>query len=124
MKSSHPLRPRLAFAIPAALFTFVLLFSLALLTDDDDSLPSCPASRSGAVDIVASGARPCVLHAPAGAGAAPGVGTGHATVPGGSGKKTSPAKSSGSVAKQPKAPAAPKAPAPKAPAMKVPTIRR
>ncbi|MFC8640089.1 hypothetical protein ACFUC2_04935 [[Kitasatospora] papulosa] len=105
-------RHRLTIAISAALCTFALLLSVSLLTDDDDSLPSCPASRTGTVDIVASGARPCVLHGPHGTGAAPGRGTGHVTVPGSSGKTAS-------TAKQPKAPAA-KAPTVKAPAVKAP----
>jgi hypothetical protein len=117
---SHSLRRhRLGLAIPAALFTFVLLFSLTLLSEDDGP-PRCPASRTGTVDIVTTGPRPCILHAPAGvsSGAVPGPDAGHATVPGRSGKTTAPGKSGG-VGKQPKTPAAPKAPAapaPKAPA--------
>ncbi|MGW0757111.1 hypothetical protein ACWD1Y_11585 [Streptomyces sp. NPDC002814] len=111
------------------MFTFVFLFALAQLSEPD-SPPSCPASRSGGVDIVASGPRPCVLHAPAGAGVAPGTDTGHVIVPGSSGKTTAPGKVPGGSVKQPKVPAAPKAPpvkvpaapAPKAPAP--PAVRR
>jgi hypothetical protein len=97
---------------------FSALFTLALIGDDD--LPSCPTSRTGSVDLVPSGVRPCVLNGPAVA-VAPGIGTGSghtSTSTGSSGKNTG--GSSGTV-KQPKAPAAPKVPAaPKAPAAPAP----
>ncbi|MFD9248308.1 hypothetical protein [Streptomyces bottropensis] len=119
MKSPRPTYSpgRLPAAIAAAVFTFVLLFVLASLSDDDTP-PSCPVARSGAVDMVPGGPRPCVLYAPARAGVD--VGTGHTSVPGSSKKTTSPGKSTGGAAKQPKVPAAPKAPAVKVPAAPAP----
>ncbi|MET9528191.1 hypothetical protein [Streptomyces coeruleorubidus] len=120
MKSPRPTYSsrRLPAAIAAAVFTFVLLFVLASLSDDDTP-PSCPASRSGGVDMVVSGPRPCVLHRP-GTGAAPGTDSGHVTAPGSSGRTTTPGKAPGGTVKQPKAPAAPKAPAVKVPAAPAP----
>jgi hypothetical protein len=116
VKSPRSVDPyRLAAAIAAAVFTFVLLFALGTLSQPDTP-PSCPASRSGGVDIVSSGPRPCVLHTSAGSGAAPGS-DGHATASGGSGKV------SGGTVKQPKTPSAPKAPAaPKIPAAPAPKV--
>ncbi|AXI91369.1 hypothetical protein SAM9427_37010 (plasmid) [Streptomyces sp. ETH9427] len=71
----------------------------ALQTGDDDGMPRCPASRTGSVDLVPSGARPCVLY---GADSVP------AALPG---TRKRPAVRPGV-----KAPAEPKAVRPKAPA--------
>ncbi|MGC4950972.1 hypothetical protein ACLQ2N_32870 [Streptomyces sp. DT224] len=117
-------RGTLLLPISAALLTFGLLFSVALLNGDDDP-PTCPASRSGVVDIVSSGPRPCILRGGA-AAVAPGAGSGagQATVPGTARKTTGQGKGPTGAAKpQRKAPAV-KAPAVKVPAVKVPAKRR
>lgn len=66
-------RPR---SQPIALVGFaglaVLLIALFAVVQGDDDPPRCPVSRSGAVDMVPSGVRPCVLY-----GYGPGVATGN-----------------------------------------------
>lgn len=88
-----------------AAFTALALLS-ACSTSDDGEPPACPVSRSGGVDIVPSGVRPCVLYGSGGKAAAD-QDSGRAAIPGG-------------AAKQSKAPAAPKVPLVKAPAPKAP----
>ncbi|MFC8538051.1 hypothetical protein ACFUJY_29625 [Streptomyces sp. NPDC057249] len=107
-------RAPLLLPISAALLTFGLLFSVALLNGDDDP-PTCLASRSGVVDIVSSGPRPCILRSGA-AAVAPGAGSGagHATAPGSVRKTAGPGKGPTGAAK----------PQRKAPAVKAPAKRR
>ncbi|MFF4276195.1 hypothetical protein [Streptomyces sp. NPDC001536] len=126
MKSPHSInRHRLLAAVVAAVVAFTVLFTLSQLGDD---LPSCPTSRTGSVDIVPSGVRPCVLNGPA-AAVAPGIdtGSGHTSTSTGSSSGKKPNTSSG-TAKQPKTPTAPKAPvvpkAPAAPAQKAPPLTK
>ncbi|MFD3815184.1 hypothetical protein ACFWRZ_08960 [Streptomyces rubiginosohelvolus] len=106
-------RPRrLVPAVAASMAAFTALALLAACGDGrDDStstLPSCPVSRTGLVDMVPSGPRPCVLH---GTGSQTGGGP---AIPGGGTAKTP----KGDV-KVPKAPApkVPAAPAPKPPSL-------
>lgn len=114
MKSAHPINHRrLTAAVTAATVAFSAL--LALSACGSSSPPSCPVSRSGAVDIVAGGPRPCVLHGRSTTAVAPGTDTGRHGRPGGSGKAAGPGKplGGGAAKQQPKVPAAP---APKVPA--------
>lgn len=86
----------------------VLITGGLLLTgcssDADTSLPSCPVSHGAAVDMVPSGARPCVLY---GAGKSSGQQSGS----GARQKGTSPASKPGKAAKRPAAPKLRKGPA-------------
>ncbi|MGW7090023.1 hypothetical protein ACWGH2_41940 [Streptomyces sp. NPDC054871] len=119
-KRSRPLTWADYLSIAALVIVFAVLLAMVLRGGDDDSPPRCPVSRSGAVDVVAGGVRPCVLY-----GAGHGAATGK---PGGSAKdKTPTGKQPGAKAPEarkpaPKAPAAnPKAPAP---AVKAPSVAR
>lgn len=98
-------------AVSALVVSLITLLSVTM-ADTDDGPPRCPASRSGAVDLVPPGVRPCVLY-----GAGSGVTTdydshtGSTPRPGSTGNQTSaPKQTTG-----PKVPAAPKpaAPAPR-----------
>ncbi|MER7937857.1 MULTISPECIES: hypothetical protein [unclassified Streptomyces] len=88
-----------------ALVTFIVL--LVLVQGEDDSMPYCPVSHTGSVDLVPNGVRPCVLpRAGSGAAAVPYPDTGTGSMP------------PGRITPRPgvKVPAAPKAPAARAPA--------
>lgn len=117
--------------IGAVVIAFVALFAVVASGGDDDSPPRCPVSRSGAVDMVPGGPRPCVLYG-AGHGVATGTGTHHqgggqsaaTSKPGGStnGKTPTGKQPGAKVPAAPKAPAAPAPKAPAAPAVRAPSI--
>ncbi|MEU1221319.1 hypothetical protein [Streptomyces microflavus] len=120
MTSALPVRPRrLVPAVAASMAAFTALALLAACGsggESDTTLPSCPVSRTGLVDMVPSGPRPCVLYSTSnktsgGTAADPGP-----AIPGGA------AKTPKGGMKVPKAPEVkrPAAPAPKAPAAPAP----
>lgn len=121
MKSVPPRRPRhLLPAIAASVTAFTALSLLAACGADDDQIPPCPVSRSGAVDMVPNGPRPCVLgNAQQGAATSSG---GHSHDGGRQAAKEKTGGSAKGKAPVGKQPSAPKAPAPAAP--KVPSFAK
>ncbi|MBG7704856.1 hypothetical protein HCJ76_44045 [Streptomyces sp. MC1] len=90
----------------------VFLIFLFVVVQGDDDPPHCPVSHSGAVDMVPSGIRPCVLY-----GSGTGVATGYGYQHGGTSHSgTSHSGSTPRSRSTVKAPGAPKAPAVKVPA--------
>ncbi|MEV0487290.1 hypothetical protein AB0I69_42660 [Streptomyces sp. NPDC050508] len=101
---------------------------VVMLSSGDDSPPRCPVSRTGAVDLVPGGPRPCVLYG-AGHGTTTGTGTyqqggSHSTSTSEPGSKTSTGKQPGAKAPAPQKPAAKVPAAPKAPAVKAPSLSK
>ncbi|MEU9925081.1 hypothetical protein AB0H51_28000 [Streptomyces griseoluteus] len=108
---NHYRRPRfqpIALAGVAALAVFLIVL-FAVVQGDDDDPPRCPVSHSGAVDLVPSGVRPCLLY---GSGTGVATGYGHGYQHSGTSHTGSTPRPRSTV----KAPGAPKAPAVKAPA--------
>ncbi|RSS86997.1 hypothetical protein EF903_17960 [Streptomyces sp. WAC05292] len=120
----HTPRPavRLTAGIVAALAVFTALLALALVSDADGH-PACPTSRSGALDIVPAGVRPCVLYGRSPAAVAPEGGTAPGAAPR---LNTTNDRKQPTAPKAPVAPktlAPPKAPAPAAPRPPAPAVK-
>lgn len=106
MKSHHSSgHHRLKGAVIAAVVAFSVLFALTMLGDDDGP-PTCPVSRTGGVDLVPSGARPCILYGSSSAVSGSNSGSGHSGIPRGSEKTAAPRKPQGSEVRKPAAPKA------------------